>query len=201
MNASGSRSARMATYSAVQGPMPGSATRERRSSAGSAPGSITTSPASTAWASATRARRRPAGMAKAPGSRSASSTSAAGVGKRWVTAPTGAGSELAGGQHQPPGDGARTGDRDLLPDDGAHGELEAVGGAGHAAPGIAPHQRADERVVAQGLPDGDGVGVEVEQLAAAGHGGVQVAQVRQDELALHVGRAVGVAARPPARAA
>ena len=34
MNASGSRSARMATYSAVHGPMPGSATSERRSSRG-----------------------------------------------------------------------------------------------------------------------------------------------------------------------
>ena len=91
MNASGSRNARMATYSAVHGPIPGSATRERRSSVGSAPASMTTSPASTASASATRARRRPAGMENAPGSRSARSTRAAGVGKRWVTAPTGAG--------------------------------------------------------------------------------------------------------------
>ena len=180
MKASGSRSARMATYSAVQGPMPGSATSERRSSAGSAPGSITTSPASTAWASATRARRRPAGMAKAPGSRPASSASAAGVGKRCVTAPSGVGQRFAGGLDQPSGHGARPGDRDLLADDGAHGELEAVDGAGHPPPGIAPRPAAPTSgSSAQRLPDGDGVGIEVEQLAAARHGRVQVAQVRQ----------------------
>ena len=94
--------------------------------------------------------------------------------------------------HQPSGDRARPGDRDLLPDDGAHGELEAVGGAGDTASRVAPHQRADERVVPQGLPNGDGIGIEVEQLAAARHGRVQVAQVRQDELALHVGRPRGI---------
>ena len=104
------------------------------------------------------------------------------------------GQRHAGGVHQSPGHRTRAGDRDLLADDGAHGELEAVGGTRHAAPGTAPHQAADERVVAQGLPDGDGIGIEVEQLAAAGHGRVQVAQVFQHELALHVGGAAAAAA-------
>ena len=116
------------------------------------------------------------------------------MGKRWVTAPTRSGEGFAGGQHQPPGHGACAGDRDLLSDDGAHGELEAVGGAGHASAGVAPHQRADQRIAPQGLPDGHGVGIEVEELSAARHRGLQVAQVREDELALHVGRAVAVLA-------
>ena len=57
------------------------------------------------------------------------------------------GEELAGGEHQPSGHRPRAGDGDLLPDDGAHGELEAVGRAGDAASRIAPHHGADERVV------------------------------------------------------
>ena len=70
-------------------------------------------------------------MANAPGSRRASSASAAGVGKRWVTVPSGCGQRIAGGQDQPAGDRARPGDRDLLADDGAHRQLEAVDGARH----------------------------------------------------------------------
>ena len=67
MKASGSRSARMATYSAVHGPMPGKATRAARSWVGSAPGSMTMDALSTATAKATRVRRRAAGMEKASG--------------------------------------------------------------------------------------------------------------------------------------
>jgi hypothetical protein len=102
------------------------------------------------------------------------------------------GQEVAGGEHQPSGHRARAGDGHLLPDDGAHRQLEAVGRAGDAASGITPHHGADERVLAQRLPDGDGIGIEVEQLSAACDRGLQVAQIRQDELALHVFRAFGV---------
>jgi hypothetical protein len=38
---------------------------------------------------------------------------------------------------------------------------------------------------------GEGVGIEVEQLAAARYRGLQIAQIRKDELAFHEGRAVG----------
>ena len=84
------------------------------------------------------------------------------------------------------------------PIDGAHGQLEAVGGAGHAAARVALDDGTQVGVAAQGLPDGDGVGVEVEQLPAARHGGGEVAQVGEHELALDVGtgRCAGSAPSP-----
>ena len=164
MNASGSRSARIATYSAVQGPMPGSRTRARRTSSGWAPGSITTSPLTTASASATRARRRPAGMANDAGIAFGQREEAAGVGKsrrrsRWPreTGPrvsaviAGRRQRVACGLHQPARDGACPRHRDLLADHGAHGELEAVGGSGHPAPGITPDRRTDSAIAPQCL--------------------------------------------------
>ena len=109
------------------------------------------------------------------------------MGKRCVTEPTATGRGSPAACDQPARHGARPGDRDLLADHGADGELEAVGGARHAAARVSPHHGTDQRVVAQRLPDGDRVGVEVEQLAAARHRRVQVAQVREHELAFDVG--------------
>ena len=74
-HASGSRSARSATYSTVHGPMPGSASSAARVAARSSGGSSRRPPA-TASASARSARARAAGM---PGS--GPSTSASGAGK------------------------------------------------------------------------------------------------------------------------
>ena len=198
MNASGSRRARMATYSAVHGPD----ARERRPASGAARsgrrrGRSRRRPARTASASATRARRRPAGMAKAPGSRSASSTSAAGVGKRWVIVPSGPGSGSPAACTSRPATVRAPGTETCWPMTARTASSKPSAAPGTRRPGSARPPRPQERVVAQGLPDGDGVGVEVEQLAAARHRGVQVAQVREHELALHVGRAA-TAPRSPA---
>jgi hypothetical protein len=57
-----------------------------------------------------------------------------------------------------------------LTDDGPHGQLESVHRPGDPATGMRRHQRADHRVRPQNFEDGDGIGVEIEQLAAARHG-------------------------------
>ena len=123
-----------------------------------------------------------------------------GVGKRWVTAPTGAGRSSPAASTSRPATVRAPGTETCCPMTARTASSKPSAAPGTRRPGSLPHQRADERVVAQGLPNGDGIGVEVEQLAAAGHRRVQVAQVRQDELALHVGGAVG-RPRLPARAA
>ena len=76
-----------------------------------------------------------AGTAKAPGSGAANPRAPpgreqVGDGVHWCT------EWITGGQHQASGHGPRPGDRDLLPEDGAHGELEAVRGSRHPAPGF-----------------------------------------------------------------
>ena len=137
MNASGSRRARMATYSAVQGPIPGSATSEARNSEGSVPGSMTTVPLSTASASATRARRRLPGMEKVAGSSSGQRDQRVRGGEEVGDPSDGLGERLARQPYQPPGNRAGPRHGDLLADDGAHRELEPVDGSGHTPPGSA----------------------------------------------------------------
>ena len=66
------------------------------------------------------------------------------------------------------------GHRDLLADDGADGEFEAVRRSRHAASGVPVDDGPQQAIDPQGLPHGDGVGVEVEKLAAPGDGGRQV---------------------------
>ena len=53
------------------------------------------------------------------------------------------------------------------PDDGADGQFEPVGGSGNTPAGVHRDQRPDHRVGAEHFEDGDGIGVEVEQLATA----------------------------------
>ena len=146
MKASGSRSARMATYSAVHGPMPGSATSERRSSSGSAPASITTSPSSTACgqraqgAATARRHGKRAGVALGQLHECRRVSGRDGSPRRRRRA------GLACRLHQPARHGAGPGDRDLLADDGAHGELEPLGRPGHPPAGSrGPGRRSPAR--------------------------------------------------------
>ena len=125
-------------------------------------------------------------MARRAGSRAAST---AGAGNSAVTVAARAGERLAVRGHQPPGGGARGGERDLLAQDGAHGELGAVDGAGHPQPRRGADQRTEERVGAEVLGDDARVGVEVEQPPAALRGRRAVACVLEPQAAAH---AVGV---------
>ena len=190
MNASGSRRARMATYSAVHGPMPGS--RDQRAAQLGRVGAGVDHDVAALHGLGQRAEG-PA-PSRRHGERTRVTAGQLGqrrrrreeVGDRAV----GLGERVSRRLHEPAGDRPRPGDRDLLADDGAHGELETVGGARHPPARVLLDHRPEVRVAPQGLPDGDGVGVEVEQLAAARHRGRQVAQVGEHELALDVGRAV-----------
>ena len=192
MKASGSRSARMATYSAVQGPMPGSATRERRNSTGSAPGSMTTSPVSTASGQCHEgtapARRHGEGTRVALGQLDERGRCREEVGHRADRCGRGARRPRAPAV---PATVRAPGTETCCPMTARTASSNPSAAPGTRRPGSRRTNGADERVVPQGLPNGDGIGIEVEQLAAPGHGRVQVAQVRQDELALHVGRALG----------
>ena len=85
-----------------------------------------------------------------------------------------------------PGDGARAGDRDLLPDDGPHGCFERLDAARHAAARRGGDRRRERRVLAERGVDGDGVGVEVEQAADAPHGRAEVAPVGEPQEHPHV---------------
>ena len=123
-----------------------------------------------------------------------------GVGKRWVNEPDRLGQRLARGLDQPTGHCARTRHRDLLADHRTHRELEAVSRPGHTTPGIARHQRSDERLTPQRLVDGHRVGVEIEQLTAPRHRGRQIAEIGEHEVGLDVRRSghrlsIGLASR------
>ena len=80
-------------------------------------------------------------------------------------------------RHQPAGDGAGAGHRDLLADHGAHRHLGAVDGAGDPDAGQRGDERAEQRVGAEELVDGGRVGVEVEQPAYPRDGRYDVARV------------------------
>ena len=149
----------------VQGPMPGSSASRAAISPGSAPGSRTAA----RWRSRRRAREGSAGGPWSARGRSRSaSASISGPGKTTVSpgwpapvarrrardtpasiAVSGGGQRYAIPAGQRPREGARRGDRDLLAEDRADGQLEAVVGAGHPQPGPGPHQRGDQVVGGQ----------------------------------------------------
>lgn len=88
--------------------------------------------------------------------------------------------------------GAGGGRGHLLAEHGADGELGLVDRARHPAARAPLDQRGEQRVGAEPLVDGDRVGVQVEQAAAAADGHGQVAQVAQGEPA---GDVVGAGVR------
>ena len=140
-NASGQRSARIAMYCAVHGPDAGqrgqrrAASRRRRRRA-----RARRRRAATARASATSVRGACGGEAQRAPARAAarrrasrrSGNAAAAARRRRRRRRV---ERRAERRRQPAEQRARGGDRDLLADDGAHGELEAVERAGHAQPG------------------------------------------------------------------
>ena len=98
----------------------------------------------------------------------------------------GDGEPVAGGRRDATEDRAGAAHRHLLADDGAHGGLERVAAAGHAAAGMGRHERRQRRIAAEQGVGGDRVGVEVEQATHATHGRSEVAPVLQLELGAHV---------------
>ena len=88
---------------------------------------------------------------------------------------------LAVGHDEPGRVGAGRRRRDLLAEHRPHGELGAVDRARHPAARRGRDQRREQRVGGELVVDGDRVGVEVQQAAAAAGRGRQVAQVGQAE--------------------
>src|SRR5690606_19812649 len=98
---------------------------------------------------------------------------------------------FAVGGDQTGGVGAGGGRGDLLAEDGADRELRRVDRARHPAAGGLVHEGREDGVRAQVAVDGDRVGVQVEQAAAAADGDGQVAQVAEGEPAGDVAGARG----------
>ena len=95
-----------------------------------------------------------------------------GRGNAWVSAPSGSASGVAVRPHQPAGERRGAAHRDLLAEDGAHRDLEAVPRAGHAQAGAPPQQPPERGVAAEHAGDGERIAVEVEDVAhAADHAG------------------------------
>jgi hypothetical protein len=63
------------------------------------------------------------------------------------------------------------GDRDLLAEDRADGELEPLPGAGHSQPRTRRHQRRQGRILAKLSADGEWIGGEVEHAPDPGDDG------------------------------
>jgi len=84
-------------------------------------------------------------------------------------------------QHQASGVRAGGGRADLLPENGPDRQLLGVDRAGDPAPRCSRDQWGQQRVGGQGVVDGDGVGIEVEQSPAAADRGGKVAQVGQGQ--------------------
>ena len=85
------------------------------------------------------------------------------------------------GADHPCGEGARAGDRDLLAEHPADGELGGVGRGRHPASRRGGDQPGERGVRAQCVVDGCRVGVQVEHPPAAGDRRAEVAQVGQPE--------------------
>ena len=168
----------MAMSSTVQGPTPGSRASSPRASCQSTPGSRH----GVARRPGPRPARPPCGAARGHGERRGQLV---GVGAREgrdggpraaqaaVRVPTGS----PKASRSRPAQAGRSSEAHLLAEHDPDGELVLVDGAGHPAPGCLGDPRGELGVGAEGLVDGYGIGVEVEQAAAAGDGELQVAVV------------------------
>jgi hypothetical protein len=92
---------------------------------------------------------------------------------------------------QPAGKGPGSGYGDLLAEYRAHGELRSVDAPGYAQPRRATNERREKWVRNEDFRDGNRVGVEVQEPAAALHGGSEIAQLLQPENATDVVPTVG----------
>ena len=119
---------------------------------------------------------RERGMPSRAGSASAI---AAGSGKRWVRAPSGAASGVPKRSTRRPVTVRAPGDRHLLADDRAQRELPAVAVPGDAQARPRAYERAQDVVLAEQRGDADGVRVEIQQPPRARRRRREVAQVVQ----------------------
>ena len=141
--ASGSRISRMAMYCAVHSPMPGRARSVRMASSRLRRGPKMSASSRTVRGQRAEGRGPRPGMPRPTRSRSARRPAS---GKTWVSPSrpaAGVRHGLAERGDEAPGQPHRAGDGDLLAEHGAHGELEAVPGAGDAQPGPGRDQRRE----------------------------------------------------------
>ena len=192
--ASGSRSSRMAMYCAVHSPMPG-----RAFSAAIASSEAALGPEDQRVGGhrvGQRRQRRGARLAACRSAAKSAPASRSGVGKTWVRPSDRAAARAAARRGRATSLAARPragDDGDLLAEDGAHGQLEAVPGARHAQARPRGHQRRQGRVLPRCVADRDRVGGQVEHPAHPGDDRRQGADLGE---AHGDGEAV---ARPPAR--
>ncbi len=74
------------------------------------------------------------------------------------------------------------------PEHRPHRELVRIDVARHTQAGMGANERREQPVACERVSDGERIGVEVEQAPAALHGGGEVAQVLEPELAVDVSR-------------
>ena len=189
-NASGSRSARIATYDAVHGPTPGIDRSVSTVVSRSACPVRSRSPSATRWASrCSVARRRPV----SPIASSGATDSCSAVGKAWVTpsmdrsAPTGVPAAIAIRARERP----RGSHRDLLTQHGSHRELESVDRAGQSETRRREDPRPQRRISCEQIVDRRGVGIQVEQPPSRQHDGIEVRRVVDRGVERHALRARG----------
>jgi hypothetical protein len=165
---------RMATYDAVQGPMPGTARSTASARWRSAPAPSCSSPAAIAAATDRNAARRDAGTASRSSARAGD-----GIGRREpVRQPADRVVDgLAEGCHQSSRERPGARHRHLLSEDGAHRQLRAVHVARHPSSRVRVHERTEQRVCGEHVGDRKGVGVQIEETAASSHRHRQVGQV------------------------
>jgi hypothetical protein len=80
-----------------------------------------------------------------------------------------------------------TGDRDLLPDNRAYCEFEAVNRPWHAKSRPISDERAEERILAECLTDCNWISVKIEELAAAIDGHREVSDIGELKVGLNEG--------------
>ncbi len=164
--ASGSPRARMAMTPMVHGPMPAISARR-------AVGLVAVD-VGIERPTRRRPTHRPAHAGCDGGARgsrrhaSGASATASGVGKRWVSPPSGVSSGSPSCVDQAGGVAGGCSRRYLLAEDGPEGELGPVGRARDAAAWIACDHGSQSGIGSQVRVDGDRIGVEVEQPSTAG---------------------------------
>ena len=113
----------------------------------------------------------------------------------------GGGERRSAGRDEPARERARGRERDLLAEDRAHRGLGRVDVPGARRPGRAATSGASTGSDGEDGGGGGRVGVEVEQVAAAGLGGGEVGRIVEREDGLHVVGAPARASRPRGRRA
>ena len=198
-NASGSPSARIATYSTVQGPMPGSASRSRRARSRSAPASSSTRPsrsaAQTPRSVSLAALRHREHVVVGLGQRGGAWGRRASAIRRARPAARRGAARCAPRACGPPRP------RSAARAPRARRSRVPSTQPGTRSPGRAATSGASSGSLASSGGDRDGIGVEVEQPAAARDGDAEVAHVARGAASTARSRRPAPARRSPCRAA